>query len=172
MSGESLLGLIEGRAEPPRVACADQINGYDWNAKMVETHPLFDFLYCAMDRDWKLIYRPSQPEKSELYDLAHDPGELVDRSAEHPEEVRRLEGELARRDGWVTAPFESDGSVVDAKAAGSALDALGYSGGGEATKAAEIRWAWTCPEHSSVRAADRGRCPTCGSPLIPVRRDP
>ena len=141
-------------------------------AKMVETHPLFDFLYCAMDRDWKLIYRPSQPEKSELYDIAHDPGELANLFSQQPEEVRRLERELARCNGWVTAPFESDGSAVDAQAAASALEALGYTGGGAPTRAAEIRWAWTCPDHSDVRASERGLCPSCGSPLIPVRANP
>jgi arylsulfatase A-like enzyme len=171
VSGESLLGLIEGRDEAPRVACADQINGYDWNARMVETHPLFDFLYCAMDREWKLIYRPSQPEKSELYDLAHDPGELANRFSQRPEEVRRLERELARWKGWVTAPFESDGSGVDLHASASALEALGYAGG-EAPRAAEVRWAWTCPDHPDVRAGERGLCPSCGSETIPVRAHP
>jgi arylsulfatase A-like enzyme len=172
VTGKSLRGLIEGRAEPPRVAFADQINGYDWNARMVDDHPLFDFLYCAMDADWKLIYRPSRPDRSELYDLAHDPAETRNLFQERPAEVVRLEKELARRDAWVVAPFEPDGANVDPDAARTALTALGYAGSGEPPRAAELRWAWTCPEHREVRVAERGRCPTCNSPLILVRRDP
>ncbi len=171
VTGRSLRGLIEGRSEPPRVAFADQVNGYDWNARMVDDHPLFDFLYCAMDSNWKLIYRPSQPDRSELFDLAHDPAEKRNVFGERPEEVRRLEQELARRDGWVVAPFEPDGASVDPDAARAALNALGYAGG-EPPRTADVRWAWTCPEHSSLRVAERGRCVQCGSEMILVRRDP
>ena len=34
---------------------------------MVARRPLDDFLYSAMDQDWKLIYRPANPDASELF---------------------------------------------------------------------------------------------------------
>jgi arylsulfatase A-like enzyme len=170
VSGASLRGLVEGRAEPARVAFADQINGYDLNAAMVDTHPQFDFLYCAMDRQWKLIYRPTKPEASELYEIARDPRELKNVFRDRPDEVLRLERELARHGGWVTEPFGKDASAPDPQDAQHALEALGYAGGG--TQEGAPRWAWTCPEHASVRQDARGKCPTCGTPLIPVRREP
>jgi arylsulfatase A-like enzyme len=172
VSGSSLRALLEGRSDPPRVAFADQINGYDLNASMVDSHPQFDFLYCAMDRGWKLIYRPSHPEASELYEIAQDPREERNLFRERPDEVVRLERELARHDGWVTAPFGKDASAPDPQDAQHALEALGYAGGGSQESALGPQWAWTCPEHASVRQDSRGKCPTCGTTLIPVRKGP
>jgi arylsulfatase A-like enzyme len=170
VSGASLRPLIEGRPDPPRIAFADQINGYDWNASMVDSHPQFDFLYCAMDRDWKLIYRPSHPDASELYEIARDPREEKNLFRERADEALRLERKLARQDGWVTAPFGKDASAPDPKDAQHALDVLGYTTGGSQDGAPSPQWSWTCPEHASVRQDARGKCPTCGTPLIPVRR--
>ena len=79
-SGKSLRPLIEGKHEPDRIAYADQINGYDLNAGLVRSRPLDDFLYCAMDAHWKLVYRPAHPEASELFDLRADPHESVNAS--------------------------------------------------------------------------------------------
>src|SRR6185503_13294501 len=58
ISGRSLRPLLEGTRDEPRLALADQLNGYDWNAGMVRERPLDDFLYAAVERDWKLVYRP------------------------------------------------------------------------------------------------------------------
>ena len=72
-----LRGRMAGEADE-RVAFADQINGYDWNAGMVRERPLDDFLYAIIERDWKLVYRPRHVEQSELYQLGVDPHELHD----------------------------------------------------------------------------------------------
>lgn len=171
VSGTSLRTLMEGGQAAPRVVFADQVNGYDWNAHMVDDHPQYDFLYCAMDDRWKLIYRPTRPAESELYDVRADPHEVRNRFAEQPEEVRRLQRELAKHDGWVTAPLEGDAGGGTSQGQQSALNALGYAGGIGPTSAADVRWAWTCPVHSARRDPERGRCEECGSTLILVGRE-
>jgi len=49
--------------------------------------------------NWKLVWKTSLPAKTELFDLATDPGEKQDVAAQHPEIVARLEAraqQLAR----------------------------------------------------------------------------
>jgi arylsulfatase A-like enzyme len=46
-------------------------------------------MFTLRRKDWKLVHRP-EVGRDELYDLASDPGELHDRSAEHPELVAAL----------------------------------------------------------------------------------
>ncbi|NOT32308.1 MAG: sulfatase [Planctomycetes bacterium] len=167
VSGRSLRALIEGEPEAPRTAFADQINGYDWNAGMVRARPLDDFLYLAMERDWKLIYRPTQFRKSELYNLTVDPREEQNLFGARPEEACRLLQLLAEEAPWVTKPFEApddarpDGSaVVEAR---RSLSSLGYTG----TEPVEAEWAWTCPAHLDQRRDEPGPCPSCGgAPLL------
>ena len=43
--GVSLRPLIEGSPDAPRIAYADQINGFDYNARMVERRPQAKFLF-------------------------------------------------------------------------------------------------------------------------------
>lgn len=166
VSGRSLRALIEGAPDAPRTALADQINGYDWNAGMVDERPLDDFLYLAMERDWKLIYRPRHFRKSELYHLASDPREEHDLFATRPEEARRLLQQLAEEAPWVTGPFEpigdrqDDATLVDAR---RSLSELGYTG----SAPVEAEWAWTCPAHLDQRRDAPGPCPSCGgAPLL------
>lgn len=166
ISGRSLRDLIEGRGEPGRIAFADQINGFDFNADLVETRPFDDFLYCAMDRDWKLVYRPTHPDRSELYHLAVDAGERHNLYSERPREVARLLRELADQEPWVLAPFTASGAVEDLTAVREALSALGYLGG-DGDPAAALQWAWFCPDRPGRLRGDRrqGDCPT---PLVPI----
>lgn len=126
--GKSLLGLMAGRSEPPRLAYADQINKYDLvSASISQRRPKDDLLYCAMDRTWKLIYRYSYPAESELYNLAEDPHELNNVFGRHPEQVARLKAFLDECNGYVTAPF-TDAAMPDESALRT-LEALGYVGG-------------------------------------------
>ena len=166
VDGRSLRRLIAGERDEPRLAFADQINGYDRNAGMIDKRPLDDFLYCVLDRDWKLIYRPANPEASELYDLARDPGETRNLYRERRDQALRLERELAKHGGWVTEPFAALGSGAgDSEAAQRALRSLGYVGGSMASQ----DWAWTCPEHREHVASTPGTCPLCSSPLLLTR---
>jgi hypothetical protein len=128
--GKSLHGLMDGKSEPPRLTYAEQINKYDLvSAGISQRRPKDDLLYCAMDRTWKLIYRYSYPDESELYDLAEDPRELNNLFARHPEQVRRLKATLDKHNGYVTAAF-TDAALPD-EAALRALEALGYIGSQE-----------------------------------------
>ena len=79
-----------------------------------------------MDRTWKLIYRHSRPEESELYNLASDPHELHNLYAQHPDQVSRLKAALDEHEGYVTAPFAGTGAP-DASVL-KHLEALGYVG--------------------------------------------
>jgi arylsulfatase A-like enzyme len=164
ISGRSLRPLLAGQPDEPRRAFADQLNGLDWNAGAIHSRPLDDFLYAVVEREWKLVYRPTRPRKSELFHLASDPGELTDVSEAHPEVLRRLLGELAREAPWVSEPFAplaATGSDVQAT-----LDSLGYTG----SEPVEAEWEWSCPEHRSDRWPTRGPCPTCASPPLLVGR--
>jgi len=169
LDGASLRGLVEGRAEPPRCALADAINGYDENALGIRARPLDDFLYCATDARWKLVYRPAHPAESELFDLETDPRELANRFAENPGEARALEEHLAASRPWVAAPFPplaGPQARPGAEHASRALSGLGYTQGEVST----VAWAWTCPRHPEFRAETDSPCPQCGSPLLLVRR--
>ncbi|MEJ2085290.1 MAG: sulfatase [Acidobacteriota bacterium] len=165
-SGSSLRGLIEGETEPPRLAIADQINGFDLNASMVEKRPLDDFLYSAIDLRWKLIYRPTHPDRSELFDLDQDPDERVNLFGQRPEQELRLLQELARRRPWVLEPFAPDEAADDLEAAQAALTALGYLGGSD-TAVTELDWEWFCPERRDERH-ESPRDVECATPLVPV----
>jgi hypothetical protein len=120
-----------------------------------------------MDARWKLVYRPAHPEASELFDLASDPRETRDVSAQQSARVLDLERELARRKPWVTAPF----AALDPKLAATAhraLAGLGYAGGEEGSQGPT--WEWTCPEHRDWRSVERDNCSRCGSaPLLIAR---
>ncbi len=171
VSGRSLRPLIEGATfegeiDEPRTALADQINGYDWNAGDVRARTLDDFLYAAMDRDWKLIYRPLAFEQSELYHLSADPHEEHDLFAERPAEAERLLELLAEAAPWVTgtfAPLEGGPKAEDVQ---RMLSELGYSG----STPLDAQWAWTCPRHMEERREERVPCPTCKAPPLLIGR--
>jgi arylsulfatase A-like enzyme len=171
VTGRSLRELMEGGSDPDRLIFADQINKLDDNAKMVTKRPTDDFLYCAMDRRWKLIYRPTNPHLSELYDLEVDPEEKVNLYRPRQPEAVRLLKELAVEGVWVTEPFEAV-EVEGREGAAEALAALGYTGDeeGEDSMASslDIDWDWVCPDASHMARSDaRGECAECSTPLVP-----
>ena len=171
MSGSSLRPLMlpdPELPEAPRLAFVDQINGYDLNAGLVLEHrPQDDFSYCAMDTDWKLVWRPNHPQLSELFHLAEDPNELDNRWAwEHPEGLRLREA-LAGHAPWVSEPYPAETSADD-KLVARALETLGYMGGegGQDGPA----WEWVCPELYEHREERLGRCSHCDRPLLMIAR--
>lgn len=163
LDGRTLRPLIEGEGDEPRVAYADQINGYDFNASGVRRRPGADFMYCLVKGDWKLIYKPSLPDKSELYDLRADPDELENRYGDQPEIALDLLADLAQRNPWVTAPLPPD--AERAGDASSILEGIGYEGGSEDS---DVEWQWVCPVHREFRADRRGRHEACGAILVPA----
>jgi hypothetical protein len=104
------------------VAYADQLNLFDLNSRVINKRPDDDLLYCAMDRSWKLIYKPRKPDLSELYHLARDPAET--RNLYHPthSQALRLRAILDESGGFVDQPFGDafDEDVIER------LRALGY----------------------------------------------
>jgi len=126
VAGLSLRPLVFGQTETPRLAYAEVLNKYDLNSPVVQKRPKDDLVYCALDQTWKLIYRYSYPDDSELFNLAVDPQELHNRYRQQPDQVRRLKAILDGHNAYVTAPF---GSGMPEAEALRALESLGYVGG-------------------------------------------
>jgi arylsulfatase A-like enzyme len=166
LAGRSLRPLLEGRADEPRLAFADQINGYDWNAGLVAQRPLDDFLYLAMDREWKLTYRPAHFDESELYHLPSDPGEATNLFRKEPERARAMLELLAHEAPWVEGEFTPVEAGMDAEEVQRTLAELGYTG----STTVDAAWAWTCPRHLDQRRDERGPCPECGTPPLLISR--
>lgn len=173
ISGRSLRMLIEGKPDANRVAFADQINGYDLNGGITRSRPLDRFLYMAIDSPYKLIYRPADPDESELYHLEADPDESENLYDSRPNQVRRLKQMLAEQNPWVTSRFEApstEGMTIEAR---QALEALGYLSSEDGEDEQDtIRWSWTCPDDPKHVARDRDARGDCATPLIPVRALP
>jgi hypothetical protein len=132
---------------------------------MVEQRPFDDFAYCAMDRDWKLVWRPNHPDESELFHLFADAGETENLWAwDHPQAVRLKEA-LGNHAPWVTEPFPAADDDVGRDSA-QALEALGYLGGEGGEPVTGPDWEWVCPVHRAQRAAALTRCPECSRAMI------
>jgi arylsulfatase A-like enzyme len=78
-------------------------------------------LVAVRHEGWKLVHAP-QLERVELYDLAADPAERVDRAASAPEQAQRL---MAQLDAWrrTVPPPPAAAGAADL---GDRLRALGY----------------------------------------------
>jgi arylsulfatase A-like enzyme len=117
-------GGATGAGESPRIAYADALNLYDLNAGLIAHRPHDDLVFCAMDRTWKLVYRPRLPHASELYKLDADPREMNNLYESDHVEARRLLAYLEGAGGFVDEPLGAD---EDAEAL-ERLRALGYVG--------------------------------------------
>ncbi|MEM7515809.1 MAG: sulfatase [Planctomycetota bacterium] len=178
VDGASLIPLLEGRSGGSRLHYAEQINGYDFNASMIDKRPIADFIYSVMDDDWKLIYRPNHPEASELFQHSIDPGEKNNLWESEPEQRLRLLKELAKRESWVTTFFPHiELTAEETEGVEAALSGLGYIGtepeDGEVKTfddEPEYDWAWTCPGEEEVVFDEPGWCETADCPRILVRK--
>jgi arylsulfatase A-like enzyme len=139
LSGRTLRPLMHGAFDPPRAAYSEQINGFDYNASMVARRPQASFLYSVAMDGWKLIYRPTDPNSSELYELTSDPGEERNLFAVEVERAQALMRDLALREPWVLEPFLAHGGPGASEEAQALLEALGYAGGGGQ---GESVWSW------------------------------
>lgn len=163
VEGTSLVERLDGTPRGHLRAYGEQINGYDDNAGMRRNRPEAAFLHMVSDGDWKVIYRPHMPERSELFHIATDPNETTDVRAAHPEEYLRLMADLAERNPWVLQPFPK--LETRSTGASNALQGLGYSGAEQGS----ANWHWTCPEHGDHIADERGRHEdACGRILVPA----
>ncbi len=129
LEGLSLLPLMRGGSESePRLAYADALNLYDAHSpgkRLPSGHN--DNLYAICDGRWKLVWRETHPENSELFDLATDPLEMNNLyTAEHAEGLRLL----AQLDSWEVTKVTPPGAGA-AAASPDRLNDLGYGGDDE-----------------------------------------
>ena len=134
LDGQSLVGLAHGQVEEPRTAYSENMALWDTDSRLSKERPRDALLYAAIQNGWKLVYRPRDPDDSELYDLASDPDEALDRSAEQPERVRELLSTIEDRAPLVLAPL-GQGSAD--KSTTAALRELGYLGETDGPSTAE-----------------------------------
>lgn len=128
LDGRSLLDLIDGRPDPPRVAYAEALNTIDDARPRVLPPNQRDLLFVVMDERWKLIHHKNEPENDELYDLLNDPGEIENAAASYPEHRERLLATLEALGGTriQEAPPDAGLSEEDRRR----LESLGYIGDG------------------------------------------
>jgi arylsulfatase A-like enzyme len=108
LDGRSLLPLLAGESEEPRLAYAESLNRHANNAPIKQLPPKCrDDMFCVMDRRWKLVWHKHEPENSELFDLEADPEELENVAAQHPDQVERLKRVLEQR-GSFDVPFDPE----------------------------------------------------------------
>ncbi len=122
--GSSLLPLVDGITEEPRVAYSEALNSIDsWTPERLPEIQK-DLLFSVIDEGWKLIYHREQPGNSELYHLEEDPAELVNVIERYPEEAKRLMSWLARSKAMEIELQDIEGDI-DPEALRK-LEALGY----------------------------------------------
>lgn len=124
VEGASLLPLIEGRDESPRMGYAEALNTLDAHAPEKLPDHQRDLLFSVVDNDWKLIYHREFPENSELYHLAEDPIEMNNVIDAYPEEAKRLMAWLSRSKAMELELREPE-KPMDPEAL-QKLEALGY----------------------------------------------
>ncbi|MEM8709977.1 MAG: sulfatase-like hydrolase/transferase, partial [Planctomycetota bacterium] len=168
LDGESLTSRINGEASGDLWAYGEQINGYDFNSGLRRFRPDATFLFMVSDGEWKLVYKPSEPQMNELFHVAIDPLEKKNVIADNRDQEVRLLDELALRNPWVTEPFPRTEMTDDEanSGAGEAMKALGYS----AADKGSGQWSWVCPQHRNHIVAERGRHAEggCNRILVPI----
>lgn len=94
----TILGLAGGRADP-----AKPLDGMDVWPTIAESRPsprteivynVEPFRAAVRQGDWKLVWRSTLPQSTELFDIPRDPSESHDLSAQSPERVAALERRL------------------------------------------------------------------------------
>jgi len=125
MDGASLLPLIAGAENAPRLAYADALNTLDTHAPL-DRLPLNcrDDLHAVFDGRFKLIHHRNAPDESELYDLLEDPKEQDNLYGRNQQAVTRLRSFLLEESALDVHTASSTDDGPDA----GALNQLGYTG--------------------------------------------
>lgn len=163
LSGKSLLPLLRSDG-PNRLAYAEQLNGYELlPPSVLKDRPHDDFVYSISDGEWKLLYRPAHPQRSELFNLASDPGEVHDLSSSQPRELERLLRELAARKAWLYRQAERQEEDPNVQFT-DALLALGYTAVN--VERSEVpTWEWSCISCGALNSIP-GICLPCAAPRV------
>jgi arylsulfatase A-like enzyme len=127
IEGISMVGLMEGKREAPRLAYAEALNTIDVHAPAILPEHQKDDLFCMTDGTWKLIYHKHAPENTELYNLKADPREKVNVADKHPKVLARLKAALQQSGGMEVERVEP-AEPMDQETL-EKLRALGYAGG-------------------------------------------
>jgi len=121
--GQSLVPLLDGAADPQRLAYADSVNVLTYTVRPTIVDKQDDMLFALMRGPWKYIHHRKHTERSELYHLDRDRREQHNLYAAHPEVVRDLLNELrARR----VLPGQRSGREPTSAEDRERLKALGY----------------------------------------------
>jgi arylsulfatase A-like enzyme len=123
--GRSLVPYLRGEELPPRPVFAE--SGRSYFPQMIPERVSFDVpgrFRTVVDGSWKLIWTPGREADAayRLFDLAADPDETRDLSADHPERVQELRRELAR---WTAGDVGQPPPAIS-EPDEAALRALGY----------------------------------------------
>jgi arylsulfatase A-like enzyme len=126
VQGRSLLPLVRGTGDEPRLAYAEALNTLDYHAPRDLPPQQKDRLHCMTDGDWKLIYHHDSPEHSELYNLDDDPRETRNVADLHPAQAARLLSALEASGAMHVEIVKPEGPL-DPEAL-EKLESLGYVG--------------------------------------------
>lgn len=114
LEGKSLAGFLQGKDSP------------DFRLAFSEAGEKPRYFRSVQDGIWKLVLGVGgrRGDRIELYDLRSDPGETRDVATAHPEEARRLRGDLMR---WIKDRPGRHADQEEDEEAEKALRALGYA---------------------------------------------
>jgi len=123
LDGRSLLPILRGQMDEPRVAYAESLGASDARAPRDEAHPALEHdRFALLDRRWKLIYQRADGSLGVLYDLRLDPQESEDLYDQFPEQVARLGRFLSQHQPFDLSATSPIGPGPDL----AALQELGY----------------------------------------------
>ena len=98
MDGRSLVPLLRGESpDPGQTAYADSVNTLTYHIAHGVTDRKDEMLFAIVDGPWKYIHHAIRPDRSELYNLADDPGEKHNRIGADAAVAGRLRAELESR---------------------------------------------------------------------------
>jgi arylsulfatase A-like enzyme len=126
MDGQSVVPMLMGdNSEPLRTVYADAVNTLTayGDAALQSVGREDDMLFCITDGRWKYIHHLKHENKSELYDLKNDPGELKNLYAANREQVERLRRDLQARRPMPSMRQSDNMSTEDIQR----LQSLGYA---------------------------------------------
>ena len=134
LDGRSLVPLMNGSSTDLALdAYTDSVNTLVYRIAPGLKDNKNDLLFAlVLDNRWKYIHHLKQRDKSELYDLVQDPGELNDLAAQRPQVVARAREALHAIEFMPMEQLELANTpqhVLDS------LNALGYTGAEEADDA-------------------------------------
>jgi arylsulfatase A-like enzyme len=125
LDGVSVMPLLDGAAQPRRVAYADSLTTITYRFTPSLTDRKDDMLFSMLEGRWKYIHHQRRPAESELYDLERDPGESRNLLVDEPAVAEAMRRSLELRPLLPGAAPARDANAEDEEAR-RRLRALGY----------------------------------------------